>query len=100
MTSSFDRPWLSKYPKGVPTEINPNAYKSAVDAFLQSCKKYPELQAFINMGKSISYSEVEKLSRDFAAFLQNTCGLKKGDRIAIQKVPKKVPDSFMPETDG
>jgi long-chain acyl-CoA synthetase len=84
MSSNIERPWLDKYPKGVPHEINANAYKSAVDAFLQSCKKYPDLTAFINMGRGISYSQVDKMSRDFAAFLQNTCGLKKGDRIAIQ----------------
>jgi long-chain acyl-CoA synthetase len=35
------------------------------------------------MGKELTYDEVDRLSRDFAAYLQGL-GLKKGDRIAIQ----------------
>jgi long-chain acyl-CoA synthetase len=80
----MERPWLLKYPQSVKKEINPLAYKSCVEAFQESCKKFSDLTAFINMGQGLSYSEVDKLSRDFAAFLQNTCGLRKGDRIAIQ----------------
>ena len=35
------------------------------------------------MGVSITYRELDQLSRDFAAYLQKVVGLKKGDRVAI-----------------
>lgn len=58
-------------------------YASLVDLFEKSCEKYRDRVAFDNMGKEMTYGEVDTLSRDFAAYLQNL-GLKKGDRIAIQ----------------
>lgn len=36
------------------------------------------------MGASISFSELDQKTKDFAAYLQNNTDLKKGDRIAIQ----------------
>lgn len=77
-----EKPWLKGYPAGVPEEINTNTYSSIVDMFDQSMEKYANLTAFINMGTSMSYSELDKRSRDFAAYLQSI-GLKKGDRVAI-----------------
>lgn len=76
--------WHQHYPKGVNTEIDPEAYSSLIDFTEQKLKKYAKNTSFINMGKSITYSELDKLSTDFAAYLQNEAGLKKGDRIAIQ----------------
>ncbi len=80
----MERPWLKLYPKSVKQTISTEAYKNCVEAFLESCVKFRDLTAFINMGQKLSYAEVDSKSRDFAAFLQNTCGLRKGDRIAIQ----------------
>lgn len=79
-----DYPWFKHYPKGVSKEINPEKYKSLVDLFEESCKKYGDMPAFENMGKSLSFCEVDKLSKDFAAYLQNVAKLQKGDKIAIQ----------------
>ncbi|MDP5169063.1 MAG: AMP-binding protein [Bacteroidia bacterium] len=77
------RPWHASYPKGVPTEIDMTEF-SSVTQFINLClKKYASQVAFVNMGKELTYAEVDKLSRDFAAYLQSL-GLKKGDRIAIQ----------------
>jgi long-chain acyl-CoA synthetase len=39
--------------------------------------------AFSNMGSTLTYGDVDALSRDFAAYLQKVVGLKKGERIAI-----------------
>ncbi len=76
--------WLKSYPEGIPENINPDAYSSLVD-FLQECtSKYGDLPAFENMGKSVSYQELDRLSTDFAAFLQYNTSLRKGDRVAIQ----------------
>jgi long-chain acyl-CoA synthetase len=54
-----------------------------VELFESSCQKYGNRVAFENMGVKMTYSEVDKLSKDFAAYLQSI-GMQKGDRIAIQ----------------
>src|SRR6201987_728878 len=77
------RPWFKNYPKGIASEIRFDQYSSVVELLEMSTEKYSRREAFTNMGTAISYEELEELSRDFAAFLQNR-GLKKGDRIAIQ----------------
>ena len=76
-------PWVKNYPEGIPAEINLYDYSSVVELFESSCKKYSSKVAFENMGVTMTYAEVDKLSKDFAAYLQSI-GLKKGDRIAIQ----------------
>ncbi|HEX8040060.1 MAG TPA: AMP-binding protein [Chryseosolibacter sp.] len=77
-------PWFKHYPKGIPHEIQLNEYESVVDLFEQSCGRYRHKIAFENMGAQLTYGQVDKLSRDFAAYLQEGLGLKKGERIAIQ----------------
>ena len=77
-------PWFKHYPEGVPQEIKLFEYASTVDLFEKSCEKYRQRVAFENMGKRLTYDEVDKLSRDFAAYLQHGLGMKKGERIAIQ----------------
>lgn len=79
-----DFPWYAHYPTGIPHEITMNEYSSVVHLFEESCKKYSDRVAFENMGATMTFGEVDKLSRNFAAFLQSELGLKKGDRIAIQ----------------
>lgn len=76
-------PWFKNYPEGIPHEVKLYEYDSVIDLFDKSCEKYRQRVAFENMGKRLTYDEVDKYSRDFAAFLQDL-GLKKGDRIAIQ----------------
>ena len=77
-------PWFKNYPEVIPTEINPDNYGSVIELLESSFKKYGDKIAYENMGKSLTFIEVEKLSAQFADFLQNHAGLKKGDRIAIQ----------------
>ena len=79
----MDRVWIKRYPSGVPAEINADHYPSLLDIFEQSIAQYPDKSAFINMGKSISYRELDKQSTAFAAYLQTELGLKKGDAVAI-----------------
>jgi long-chain acyl-CoA synthetase len=74
--------WLKNYDPSIPTEINPDRYSSLVDIFEQSVEKFATNTSYINMGSSITFKELNILSRDFAAYLQN-CGLKKGDAVAI-----------------
>lgn len=77
------KPWLKSYPVGVPELINPDQYRSVVEVIDESCARFAEKPAFTSMGRTITYADYERLSRDFAAFLQQVAGLKKGDRIAI-----------------
>ncbi len=79
----MDKPWFKNYPKGVPHEINPEQYDSLVDLFEVSFKEYSDDAAFENMGKSLTFKEIDELSAAFAAYLQHDCGLKKDDKIAI-----------------
>jgi long-chain acyl-CoA synthetase len=57
---------------------------SLIAAFIEASRKHGDVEAYACLGQAISFTEVEALSRDFAAYLINACGLEKGDRIAIQ----------------
>lgn len=78
----MEKIWLKNYDARVPAEINPDRYSSIVDIFEQAVEKYAANVSYINMGKSITFAELNSLSRDFAAYLQHS-GLKKGDAVAI-----------------
>jgi long-chain acyl-CoA synthetase len=82
MTRDF--PWFNKYAAGTPHEIKLYDYNSLVELFETSCKKYADKVAFENMGVTMTFKEVDDLSLNFAAYLQQELKLKKGDRIAIQ----------------
>ena len=77
-------PWFNFYAKGVPREINPEQYSSLVEMYQESFRKYGNAIAYENIGSKISFSQLDKLSRNFAIYLQKKLGMKKGDRIAIQ----------------
>jgi len=75
--------WLKHYPPGVPAEIDPDSIRSLKHMFEDSCRQYAARPAFTNMGRTLSYGEVDELSRRFGAWLQKEAGMKKGDRIAL-----------------
>jgi long-chain acyl-CoA synthetase len=77
------RIWLQQYPQGIPADVDTVAYDSLKEILLASCARFADRPAYGNMGVSITYGELDALSRDFAAFLQKVAGLKKGDRLAI-----------------
>lgn len=79
-----DFPWFKNYPEGIPHEIGLYEYGSIVELLEKSTEKYRDRTAFENMGVGLTYGELDTLSTNFAAFLQQDLGLKKGDRIAIQ----------------
>ena len=78
----MNKPWLNSYPEGVPAEIDLGEYRSILDIFEQSCEKFRDRTAWINFDTKLSYGELDQLTRQFAAWLQNK-GLNKGDRIAV-----------------
>ena len=77
-------PWLQHYPRAVPTTIDPDRYKSLVSLFEECFERYHSLPMYENMGKVLTYLEVNKLSKAFAAYLQKHTHLQPGDHIAIQ----------------
>lgn len=83
MSGSSDRPWLANYPKGVPFEIDLNEF-SSIAALLETCfDRFRHRPAYSNMGSTLTYGELDQLSRQFASYLINDLKLVKGDRIAM-----------------
>ena len=80
--SAAARPWLKHYMKEIPAEINADKYESLIEMFEETFEKYHDLPAFDCMGKNLKFSEINRDSRNFAAYLQSI-GLQPGDRIAI-----------------
>jgi long-chain acyl-CoA synthetase len=77
-----ERIWLKSYPPGVPADIDPSEYTSLVEMFDRAVQQFAARPAFHSMGRTISYADLERLSRDFGAWLQAK-GLAKGARVAI-----------------
>lgn len=77
-----EKPWLKSYPKNMPVEIGALPYKSIGEFLVGACKQFAGRPAFVCMGKSITYAEVERLSAAFGAYLQAR-GLEKGARVAL-----------------
>ncbi|SNY55998.1 long-chain acyl-CoA synthetase [Pantoea sp. GL120224-02] len=80
---SLNKVWLKRYPADVPAEINADRYTSLVELFEHAALQYADNTAFINMGQPMTYRQLDKQSRDFAAWLQQGLGLKQGDRVAL-----------------
>ncbi|PMY40894.1 MULTISPECIES: long-chain-fatty-acid--CoA ligase FadD2 [Pseudomonas] len=76
--------WNDKRPVGVPVDIDLGAYKSVIEVFERSCKKFADRPAFSNMGVTMTYAELERYSAAFAGYLQSSTDLVPGDRIAVQ----------------
>ena len=79
----LDKIWLSSYQQGVPAEVDIGEFQSLGELFEKSVARYRDRVAYINMGARITYGELDRLSRDFAAYLQGYLKLPKGSRIAI-----------------
>jgi len=78
-----EKPWLQSYPDGVPEFSDIDAYDSVVDLFEESIEKFRDNTAFISMGASITFGELDEYSKAFAAWLQATGKFEKGDRVAV-----------------
>ena len=77
------KPWLAAYPPGVPSEVDARAFASLNDLFARSFERYRERPAFVSLGASLTYGEIERLSGAFGAFLAEELGLARGERLAI-----------------
>ncbi len=79
----MDRIWLARYPAGVPADVDVAAYRSVCAVFEESVAKYGAHTAFVNMGAAFSYARLDRLSRDFAAYLGTVLKQPRGARIAL-----------------
>jgi len=78
----MERPWLKNYPPGVPAEIDPSKYPSLAALFEETFLAHRDKDAFVCMGKTLTYADLDQSSRAFAAWLQSK-GLARGARVAI-----------------
>ena len=84
------KPWHKNFPENVAHEIDANQYQSMLELFHHSVDKFKDNDAFTSFGSSLSFNEVDRLSDDFGAYLQNTLSVKKGDRVALMS-PNLLP---------
>jgi len=80
---SLERPWLDNYPSGVPATIDVDEYASIVAVLDRATADYRDRPAFSNFGKALTFADIDRLSKQFAAYLLGELKLKKGDRVAI-----------------
>src|SRR5712691_3968826 len=78
----MDRIWLEHYPPGVPAEIDYRRWGSIGELFADSVAKYRDRPAYYHMGRTISFGDLDRLSRHFGAWLQAK-GLANGARVAV-----------------
>ena len=64
--------------------LNPKNYQSLLELFNESCHLYRDKPAFSCLGHTLTFNDVDVMSRNFAAYLLHETNLKQGDRIAIQ----------------
>ncbi|MBL4664772.1 MAG: AMP-binding protein, partial [Nitrospinaceae bacterium] len=79
----MEKAWFKNYPQGCSPSIKTDGYSSMLDIFDQAVKTYSDKTAYVSFGQSISYSQIEQHSKNFAAYLQNSLGVKKGERVAL-----------------
>jgi long-chain acyl-CoA synthetase len=79
----MERIWHKMYGTGIPTEIDTSRYASVDHLFQDAVEQYADLPAFVGLGGELTYREVERLSCQFASYLQAELGITKGDRVAL-----------------
>tara|TARA_R110002096_G_scaffold29497_3_gene88729 strand:+ start:4344 stop:5969 length:1626 start_codon:yes stop_codon:yes gene_type:complete len=67
----------------MPEEVPTPPYGSVRELFEQAFEKYPDNAAYTNMGTTLSYADLDRLSMQFACYLQKDLGLTRGERVAI-----------------
>ena len=79
----MQKPWLQSYPAGVPAEINPDRYASLVELLDECIARFADRPAFVQMGRELTFRELDEQSRALAAWLQSLPGFTKGSRVSI-----------------
>ena len=79
----MDKIWLQSYPAGVPAEIDVDKFRSIGDLFERGVRRFASRTAYVCMGKSMTYAELDRLSARFASYLQGELKLPVGTRVAL-----------------
>ncbi len=79
----MDKIWLKSYPPGIPAEVDLQEFQSIGDLFERSVDRFRDKVAFENLGRQLTYGELDRLSARFAAYLRGALGLPKGARVAL-----------------
>src|SRR3569833_558476 len=79
----MERIWLKSYPEGVPAEIDARQLPTLARLIDDSCSRFADSVAYVQMGRALKFSDIDRLARHFAAYLQKTARLAKGERFAI-----------------
>ena len=77
------QPWLATYGRHISDEIDPDAYDSVVEMLEEAMRRFADKPAFRCFGQTLTYADTDRLSRNFAAYLQHRLGLSKGQRVAV-----------------
>ena len=79
----MEKIWLKSYPKGVPEEVPESQYRSLRDMLEAAFAEHADKPCYANLGTTLTFADIERLSRQFGAYLQKTLGLTRGERVAI-----------------
>ncbi len=87
--SAADRPWLATYPQGVPARIDKTGYSLVGDLAFDIAARRRDARAFTTvmpngMAASLSFTQIDRLSDAFAAYLREVLHLEQGERVAVQ----------------
>ena len=78
----MDPVWLRNYPPGVPEKIELDSRETLVTMIERSLRDFADRPSFACMGRTLSFRDLDRASRAFAAWLQHE-GVEPGSRIAI-----------------
>lgn len=79
----MNKPWLDRYPRGVPPEIDCGKFESLGEMQASCCRRFADLPAFDSMGAVLTFRQIDEASRAFAGWLIHGAGLQRGDRVAL-----------------
>ncbi len=79
----MNKPWLNRYPQGVPAEIDCGRFESLAEMQVSCCRRFADLPAFDSMGAVLTFRQLDEASRAFAGWLVHGAGLQRGDRVAL-----------------
>lgn len=79
----MEKIWLKSYPAGMPAELPAPEFQSVRDMIEFSLREFADRPAYSNMGTTLTFADLDRLSMQFACYLQQTLDLTRGERVAI-----------------
>ncbi|WP_223670748.1 AMP-binding protein [Kangiella shandongensis] len=79
----MEKVWLKNYPQKVAHTVDINEYANLGELLDEAVRNHGDRPAVTNLGVTLTYKELEQKATNFAAYLQNTLGLSKGDKLAL-----------------